>query len=50
MIEFIGRMKHVVIDTERQMDAASKSNKASTIKLNESTPVDKDAQCTVCVR
>jgi hypothetical protein len=50
MIEFIGRMKHVAIDIERQMAAVSKSNKASNIQLDESTDVDKDAQCTVCVR
>ena len=50
MIEFIGRMKHVVIDIERQMTAFSKTNKTSNIQLDESTDVDKDAQCTVCVR
>ena len=43
-------MKPKAIYIERQMDAASKSNKASNIQLDESTDVDKDAQCTVCVR
>ena len=50
MIEFIGRMEPTDIDIERQMTAFSKSNKASNIHLDESTDVDKDAQCTVCVR
>ena len=50
MIEFIGRMKHEVIDIERQMTTFTKSNKVSNIQLDESTDVEKDAQCTVCVR
>ena len=50
MIEFIGRIKPTAIDIERQMTAFTKTNKASNIQLDESTDVDKDAQCTACVR
>jgi hypothetical protein len=50
MIEFIGRMKHMAIDIKRQMTADSKANKSFSFHLDESTHVEKDAQCLVYVR
>jgi len=50
MIELVGRIKPVAIDIKRRMIAVSKSNKSFNIQLEESTHVDKDAQCVVYIR
>jgi len=40
----------VAIDIKQQMTAVSKPKKFFNIQLDESTHVDKDVQCVVCVR
>jgi DNA-binding FrmR family transcriptional regulator len=50
MKEFIESIKHQAKDIKRQIAAVSKANKSLNIQLDESTDVDKDAQCMVYVR